>query len=650
MSAKRVRATGIISALVLLLIVLVRMTPAGGLKVKVIVNDAPIYMTPVMSAQTLAIVPQNKVLEAEAKQGEYYKVKFERDGVKSTGYIHEMLVKEIAEGDTESGEAPADPVKVQAEIAAQIGVKIDESKEMIKQEKDLAQAAENLRPLLAKVFSLEDRQKQKQTACDIYLWLGIAEAKLGDGSGAIREFRNMFEVDYVFAKSTIRYLSEPPIISLLDNAEKQYKGLVVEYTYTISSEPKEATVKIDGKVVGSSPYVHRTKNPKFALEIEKEGYGTVKESVFLTETSSEKNYPLQSLGRTIKVSSRPPGAKVFLDGQDTGRTTECELSCVRYAEHKLRLALENYADWEMPYEVVEGPGPFQVSAVMTVKNYAQLSKMGGPDGKFLKSPRAVAADKSGNIYIADESDYRVRKFSPEFGIQIWSDPNLTIRKLDVPAGIAFDGQDNIYVTDFGSSRVVKFDRNGREISKWGRQGARNGELDGPAGIAIDRNNDIYVTDTRNNRIVKYSSVGLFKKFWGKKGSGHGDFYYPTGVAVSLNDEIYVVDSGNSRIQKFTPDGTYLAEFGKQGSDDGELNQPVGLCIDKDGFIYVADTGNNRIQKFTLDGKLVPSNWGGTVSSAAQMSSPSGVAVNDRGDVIIIEKSASRLQKFGVAAK
>jgi DNA-binding beta-propeller fold protein YncE len=647
MSARKVRATGIFWAAVLLLIVLVRITPAAGLKVKVIVNDSPIYMTPVMSAQTLAIVPQNKVLEAEAKQGEFYKVKFERDGVKSTGYIHEMLVKEIGEGETESGDAPADPIRVQAEIAAQIGVKIEESKEMIKLEKDLALAAENLRPLIAKVFSLEDRQKQKQTACDIYLWLGIAEAKLGDGSGAIREFRNMFEVDYVFAKSTTRNISEPAISSLLDNAEKQHKGLVVEYAYTISTEPKEASVRIDGKVVGTSPYIHRTKNPKFTLELEKEGYGAVKESVFLTETASEKSYPLLSVGRTIKVSSTPPGARVFLDDQDTGRTTECELPYIPYGEHKLKLALEFYADREEPCQVAEGSGPLQVSAVMTVKNYVPFNKWGGPDGKFIKLPRAVAVDKSGNIYIADASDFKVRKFDPEFRIQIWSDRSLTIRKLDAPAGIAFDSQDNIYVTDSGSSRVVKFDRNGREIFRWGRQGVKNGELSAPTGIAIDKNNDIYVADTRNHRVVKYSNTGILKKVWGKQGTGPGDFYAPSGVAVNAGNEIIVVDTGG-RVQEFTPDGVWIRAFAKQGTAEGELARPLGLCLDGDGYVYVADTGNNRIQKFAPDGKFVTCLGAGT--SGGQVTGPSGVAVNDKGDVYVVERELHRVQGFRVPTK
>jgi DNA-binding beta-propeller fold protein YncE len=650
MPVKKGQIIGVSSAVVLLLIVFFRPAPAAGAKLKVTVDNSAIRVAPSMGSQKLANVALNRFLDSEGRQGEFYKVTLEQNGVKITGFIHKEVVEEVSENEAATAANPADRGKTQEEIGAQLDNRIEENKELINQEKDLAQAAENLRPLIAKVFSLEDRQKQKQTACDIYCLLGVAEARLGDSSGAIREFRNMFEVDYVFAKSITRYISEPAISSLLDNAEKQYKGLVVEYTYTISTEPKEATVRIDGKVVGSSPYVYQTKNPKLTLEIEKEGYGTVKDSVFLTETASEKSYSLQSVGRTIKVSSTPPGASVSLDGQDTGRTTECELSYVRYAEHRLKLTLENYADWEGPCQVVEGSGPLQVSAIMTVKNYVQLRKLGGPDGKFLRLPKAVAVDKSGSIYIADESDFKVRKFTPEFGIQIWSDPGLTIRKLDLPAGIAFDSQDNIYVTDFGSSRVVKFDRNGREIFKWGRRGARNGELDAPTGIAIDRNNDVYVADTRNHRVVKYSPVGVFKKFGGKKGSGQGDFYSPTGVAVSLSGEIYVVDSGNSRVQKFTPDGAYIAEFGKQGSDDGELNQPFGLCIDENGYVYVADTGNNRIQKFTPDGKLVSSNWGGTGPSGAQMSNPAGVAVNDKGDVIIVEKSASRIQKFGVAAK
>lgn len=71
-----------------------------------------------------------------------------------------------------------------------------ENKNLIRQERELERAVDALRPLLAKIFSIDDRQKQKQKACEIYLWLGLGFAKMGDNDNALQEFRNMFEVDF----------------------------------------------------------------------------------------------------------------------------------------------------------------------------------------------------------------------------------------------------------------------------------------------------------------------------------------------------------------------------------------------------------------------------------------------------------------------
>jgi DNA-binding beta-propeller fold protein YncE len=652
MSAIRTRIFGTFSAIAFLLIVLPKLAPAAGIKLKVTIDNSAVYMSPGLGSQKVANMPLNKILDSEGRQGDFYKVTWDQNGVRIPGYIHKEDVEEVSEREAEQiakqAGLPGVMVKSQTEIAVQLDSRIEENKILIRQAKDLDKAVENLRPLIARVFGLEDLQNQKRVACNVYYWLGVALAKQGDSYSAIREFRNMFEVDAGFAAEAAKNDYDPVVSRLIDNAEKQFKGLLVDYTLNINTEPKEATIKIDGKVIGNSPLVHQTANPKFTLEIDKEGYAPVKEILFLTEPVTQKSYPLQSLGRTIKVASTPPAARVFLDDRDTGKVTECELPYVAYGEHKVRIAMENYADWEESIQLLEGPSPYPVSAVLAIKNYAPSRKWGGLESKFLKLPKAVAIDKSGNIYIADESDYKVRKYDSELRTLNWSDPDHAIRNLDAPAGIAFDSQGFMYVTDSGNSCVVKFDRNGKQLGKWGRQGVRNIEFNGPTGIAVDKNNDFYVADTGNHRVVKYAAGGGVKKVWGRQGTTKGDFMSPTGIAVNAQNEIIVVDKWG-RIQKFTTEGVPVAEFAKLGSGEGELSRPLGLCLDAEGNIYVADTGNNRIEKFTPGGKVITL-WGGGPGPAAQMTGPAGVAVNDKGAVFVVEKDVNRIQEFRVPTK
>jgi len=608
-------------------------------------NGARVFKEPRLGGQPITILPLNTPVDGQAKKREFWQVTVDKGGVKTTGYIHEFSVAEVKESE---GTAAPGSVKTQDQLAAEIQVILDQNKEMIVQPKDLAKAVDNLKPLIAKVFGLEDFQKQKQLACDIYLWTGHAFAKQDDDAAAIREYRNMFEVDYRAAQIVTENVSESNAFRLIKIAEKQYNGVFDGYPLKIETDPKEAVIKIDGEVRGHSPDDYTLQVPRVTLEIEKAGYKPIKEIVSLKETKTIWSRTLESLGRAVRVSSNPPGASIFLDGRDSGKVTDCEIPLVPYGPHTLKVKKEYYADHEERFTVSEGNDPLSKSALLTVKDYAPVRSWGGPDKKLYISPKALALDKSGNFYVADESSITLQKFNPEGLLQkSWGSYGQQVKRLKIPSGIAIDSKGNFYVTDQRSSNVTKFDKNGQFMKEWGKSGAKEGILFRPLGIAVDRNNDVFVVDAGNSRIVKFSSEGELKKPWGKPGSGQGQFTLPTGVAVSKNNDIIVVDQG--RIQKFTTDGVFIDSFGKLGSNEGEIGRPVGICLDGNDYIYVADTGNNRVLKFAPDGRFI-CQWGGGGSGAGQLATPIGVAVNDKGSVFVLESNNGRIQEFRMPSK
>lgn len=631
------------------LLMLLAVDPAAAaVKVKVIVDNANIKATPEIGSQTLANVALSTVLDVELKQGEWYKVTMIKDGAPITGYIHELLVEELGEGETATVATSGGLMKSQGEISAEIELKLTESKNLIRQEKDFDKASEDLRPLIAKAFSIDDRTRQKRIACEIYLWLGIAYAEKGDSYGALKEFLNMFEVDFAFAKEVTRNTYFPTASSFIDQAEKHYRGLLADYSLEITTEPKEASIKIDGKEIGLTPEVYRTPIPRFTLEIVKEGYKPYKEEVFLSQASAKKEIILQSIGRTVLVSSVPPAALVFLDDRDTGKVTDCELPYVAYGVHALKLKKPKWADHELSVEVLEGPGPLTVAATLTAKDYAVGLKVGAPESKFFKMPKAIAFDREGNFYVADESDFKVKKHDSQGRLQSgWGDAGREFKLLKKPAGIATDVQGFIYITDSEAACVMKFSKEGKFVAKWGKQGSKPDELMAPLGIAVDRSGDIYVADSGNNRIIKYSTGGVAKQAWGKQGLGRGEFVSPSALAVNSQNEIIVVD--RVHIQKFTTAGEVVAAWGKGGTGDGELNRPLGLAVDAQDYIYIADTGNNRVQKFDLNGRFI-AKWGSAGTGDGQMTGPASVAVNSKGSVFVVELENNRIQEFKVPAQ
>jgi sugar lactone lactonase YvrE len=611
------------------------------------IRGADIYKEPIVS-QPLTTFPLNAILEAEVKRGEFWKVTFILNGVKTSGYVHEFMITEVSESEAAGVAAPAGPVTTQAELAAEIKVKFEKYREMIAQPKNLPEAVENLRTLIARVFSLEDLLKQKEWACDIYLWTGHAFAKQDDDAAAIREFRNMFEVDYRIAKAAVEDVYETNAFNLINIAEKQYKGVFEGYSIRILTEPEEATIKIDGETIDPSPSAFATNKPRITLEIEKEGYRPIKVIVPLKETTKELSYTLESLGRTVRVSSNTPGASVILDGRDSGQVTDCEISHVSYGLHTLKVKKEYYADYDESFTVSEGNDPISKSAFLTVKDYTPVRSWGGPEKRLYIFPKALVLDKSGNFYVADESKITLRQFNRDGLLQrSWGNAGQQFKPLKIPSGIAFDSKGNFYVTDKRNCNITKFDKSGQFMKKWGKLGFREGELNGPLGIAVDRNNDVLVVDAGNSRIVKYSSEGELKKTWGKPGLDQGQFALPTGVAVSKNNDVFVVDQG--RIQKFTADGAFIDSVGKLGSDEGEIRRPFGICLDGDDYIYVADTGNNRVLKFAPDGRFI-CQWGNGGTGVGQLIAPIAVAVNEKGSVFVLESHNGRIQEFRVPSK
>jgi DNA-binding beta-propeller fold protein YncE len=156
------------------------------------------------------------------------------------------------------------------------------------------------------------------------------------------------------------------------------------------------------------------------------------------------------------------------------------------------------------------------------------------------------------------------------------------------------------------------------------------EVKAPRGLAVDKDGNIYVADTEHQRVVVFDKDGKLIHAWGKQGKDPGDFVAPEDIEVGPDGHIYVLDSSLARIQVFTPDGQLLGTVGKGG-----WCSPAGFTIGPDGMVYVADTCTSRIVKYTPTGEQKAEFTGGTDANA-RFDQPVDVAVGPDGTIYVAD--------------
>ncbi len=321
-----------------------------------------------------------------------------------------------------------------------------------------------------------------------------------------------------------------------------------------------------------------------------------------------------------------------------------------------------------------------------------LAGFAGDDGDplfaRLLSPHGVAVDKDGNLYIADFGNQRIRKVAggkittiSGAGSGFNGDGLVaTAGRFSGPTSISIDASGNLYIADFNNHRVRKI-ASGGNITTIAGNGTGDFKGDGaaasaanlyfPSDAAVDSGGNLYIADLYNARIRKVVSGGTISTV-----AGNGTYAYggdgavalaaqlnqPAGVVRDAAGNLYIADFGNHRIRRVGADGaisTYAgngaAGFGGDGSaaSGAQLNNPSGLAIDADGNLLVADTGNHRIRRITPSGTISSIAGSGTAGNAgdggaasgAQLNYPSGLAVDAAGNIYIADSGNNRVRRI-----
>src|SRR6185436_17631633 len=256
----------------------------------------------------------------------------------------------------------------------------------------------------------------------------------------------------------------------------------------------------------------------------------------------------------------------------------------------------------------------------------------GGAARFFGS-RGIAVDLSGNVFVADQANHAIRKISPSGVVSTFG------TGITDPVDVATDSVGNVYACSAGGIR--KYTPAGVITAMYSTSeflNARN--------LTFDANDTLFFTTSSHVR--KMTAGGVVSTIAAVQGA--------EGVAVTDTGDLYV--GGSSRIVRITPDGTVTAFAGQEnmgGSADGmgaqaRFSSPFGLAIAPGGLLYVADFYNSTIRKVTIPGAVVTTVAGTTAENPGSIDGPADDAkfflpyaatVDSAGNVVVADHFAIR---------
>ena len=257
---------------------------------------------------------------------------------------------------------------------------------------------------------------------------------------------------------------------------------------------------------------------------------------------------------------------------------------------------------------------------------------GSGSAASFSASQGAATDAQGNVLVADTGNHTIRRVTPDGVVSTIAgspgranstDGVTSAARFNGPRALVADASGNIYVADTGNRLIRKITPDGSVTTLAGNRGAAaaaDGTGDAaaflaPAALALDSSGNLLVGDATLIRKVTPAGVVTTVAGNGAVGSQDGplssaSFGSISGVALDVSGNVYVTDSAFHTVRLVTAQGvsTVGGVAGQPGSVDGQgsaarFNAPGAILRAADGRIYVADTGNNTIRELSASGAV-----------------------------------------------
>jgi sugar lactone lactonase YvrE len=312
----------------------------------------------------------------------------------------------------------------------------------------------------------------------------------------------------------------------------------------------------------------------------------------------------------------------------------------------------------------------------------------------LRAPAGLFVDGTGQVYIADSQNHRVRLVGTSGMIVTVAGTGVrgfdgdggdaALAKLSYPAGIALDSANNLIIADTGNLRLRRIAPN-LTISTYAGIGAKGTAGDGgaaasanlsyPLSVARDAAGNILVVDAVNQRIRRIDrNTDVITTLVSNQMSqivgapqAPTQLVAPAGIVLDGAGQIVVADAGAHAIFRVNPATGTVTHIAGNGAPDfagdggaavsASLSQPMSVAIDAAGNIFVADTGNQRVRRIEAGTNIITTYAGigvadfagdGGPAANAKISYPTGLAIAPNGDLLIADSYNNRVRRVNAA--
>jgi trimeric autotransporter adhesin len=314
--------------------------------------------------------------------------------------------------------------------------------------------------------------------------------------------------------------------------------------------------------------------------------------------------------------------------------------------HPIKMALDGYGNLFITDEYNHVVRKINISGIITTiagNGFGSGTTTGGYSGDGgpatlaeLNVPIGISISRTGDIYIAEQSNHIIRKINP-LGIITTVAGNgfpgysgdggqATAAQLTLPSGVAVDSVGNLFVAEYGNHIIRKIFASGiiSTVAGTGIAGytgdniaATNSRLHSPFGVALDNSGNIFIADEDNNRVRKINTLGIITTVAGNGmigTSGDGGLataakvQHPVDISIDRFGNFYLAEQGQNVVREVDTSGiiSSVAGNGNSGySGDGGpataamIKDALGIVVNGFGNLFIADYLNNVIRKVTF---------------------------------------------------